>query len=127
MFADSGYLIAMFNPLDNLHEKAGKVTAQLRPFRIVTTATIEPRGCAVSIGQTDIRVSLDIARLLHAEILLQLRRESAIYHQCVARNEAGLVRTQEHDGVGYVHRSSGSPHRRMGILLMTFSYRATLS
>ncbi len=40
VFADSGYWIAMFNPLDSLHEKAETVTAQLGKFRIVTTQMV---------------------------------------------------------------------------------------
>ena len=40
VFADSGYWVAMFNPADSLHEKAETVTAELGPFRIVTTQMV---------------------------------------------------------------------------------------
>ena len=40
VFADSGYWIAMFNPVDSLHEKAETVTARLGIFRIVTTQMV---------------------------------------------------------------------------------------
>ena len=40
VFADSGYWIAMFNPVDSLHEKAETVTARLGIFRIMTTQMV---------------------------------------------------------------------------------------
>ena len=40
VFADTGYWIAMFNPNDELHEKARTVTRQLGVCRIVTTEMV---------------------------------------------------------------------------------------
>ena len=40
VFADSGYWIAMLNPLDELHERAKAVTAQLGNARIVTSQMV---------------------------------------------------------------------------------------
>ncbi len=40
VFADAGYWIALFNPRDQSHEKAEKVTKQLTPLRIITTEMV---------------------------------------------------------------------------------------
>ena len=40
VFADTGYWIAMFNPNDELHEKARTITRQLGVCRIVTTEMV---------------------------------------------------------------------------------------
>lgn len=40
IFADSGYLVAMYDTRDNLHQKAREVTAQLSPFRVVTSEMV---------------------------------------------------------------------------------------
>lgn len=37
VFADAGYWIALLNPSDDLHHRAKLVSAQLDPFRIVTS------------------------------------------------------------------------------------------
>jgi predicted nucleic acid-binding protein len=40
VFADTGYWAALLNPKDRLHEKAGKVSATLGRFRILTTEMV---------------------------------------------------------------------------------------
>ena len=40
VFADTGYWIAMFNPHDELYEKAMSVTQQLGSLRVVTTEMV---------------------------------------------------------------------------------------
>ena len=40
VFADSGYWIALYDPLDGLHPKARAISAQLGPCRIVTSQMV---------------------------------------------------------------------------------------
>ena len=69
VFADTSYWIAMFNPNDELHEKARSVTHGLAPRGIVTTemVLVEFLNFMGGGGEDKRRLAVDVVRRLKAD------------------------------------------------------------
>ena len=80
VFADSGYWVAMFNPADSLHEKAEAVTAQLGPFRTVTTqmVLVEFLNFMSSKGEFLRETAVDAVRSLEINPTVEVLEQTGI-------------------------------------------------
>ncbi len=80
LFADSGYWIAMFNPVDSLHEKAETVTSRLDTFRIVTTqmVLVEFLNFMSSKGEFPREIAIDAVRSLENNPIVEVVEQTGV-------------------------------------------------
>ena len=93
VFADSGYLVAMYVPRDELHQKASEVTKQLQPFRVITSemVLVEFLNHVSKGGEAMRRSAIDAERRMRTNHNFHIEPQTSHLFRAAADRYAGRL------------------------------------